>query len=58
MILTHAFTKNYKYLGSYISYSLQDNYDTGAHLAAGNSSMGALAKVGIDVSVDNFSKYP
>ena len=50
-------TKHLKYLGSYISYYLQDDYDIDAHLAAGNESMEALARFWTDASVDNHIKY-
>ena len=42
---------------SYISYSLQDGYDIGAHLEAGNKSMEALSKFWTDASVNNRNKY-
>ena len=51
------FTKHLIYLGSYISYSLLDDYDIDAHLAVGNSSMGALAKFWTYASVDSCSRY-
>ena len=52
-----AFTKHFKYLGSYISYPLRYDYDIDTRLAAGNESMGALAKLCTDASVNNHSKY-
>ena len=38
------FTKHFKQLGSYISYSLKDDYNINTHLASGNLSMGDLSK--------------
>ena len=52
-----TFTKHSKYLGSYILYSLQDDYYIDACLAAGNVSMGDLSKLWTDASADNRSKY-
>ena len=52
-----TFTKNFKYIGSYISYYLRDDYDIDANLAAGNKPMRALAKFWTDANVDNHSKY-
>ena len=52
-----TFTNNFKYLRSYISYSLWDDYYIDTHLEAGNTSMVALAKFCTDDSVDNLSKY-
>ena len=52
-----TFTKHLKYLGGYISYSHQGDYDIDARLASGNESMGALNKFWTDDSVDNRSKH-
>ena len=51
-----TFTNKIKYLGSYISYSLQDDYAIYTRLAAGKSSMGSLAKLWTDASVYKHSK--
>ena len=51
-----TFANHFKYLGSYISYSLQDDYNTNARLLAGNASMVSLEKIWTDASVDNRSK--
>jgi len=40
-----SFTKHFKYLGSYISYNLRDNYDLETRIATANQSMGALRNV-------------
>jgi hypothetical protein len=34
------YTKHFKYLGSYISYSLQDDYDIKSHIAAATKVFG------------------
>ena len=52
-----SFTNHFKYLESYISYSLQDDYEINTCLAAGNLSMVALAKLWTDASNENHSKY-
>ena len=52
-----TFTKYFKYFGSYISYSLLDNYDIYARIASGNASMVSLHKFWTDASVNNCSKY-
>ena len=52
-----TFTKHFKYLGSYISYSLQDDYGIDIRLAAGNASMGSLSKFWTDASVNNSTNY-
>ena len=52
-----TFTKHFKSLGSYMSYSLQDDYDIDARLAAVNASMGSLSKFLTDASVNNRRKY-
>ena len=52
-----TFTKHFKYLGSYISYSLKDDYGIDILLAAGNASMESLSKFWTDASVNNSSNY-
>ncbi len=36
------FVKHFKYLGSYISFDLTDDYDIDKRIAAANKSMGSL----------------
>jgi hypothetical protein len=36
-----TYTKHFKYLGSYISYSLQDDYDIKSRIAAATKALGA-----------------
>ena len=52
-----TFTNHFKCLGSYISYSLRYDYSIDARIAAGNASIGSLAKLCTDASVDNHSNY-
>ena len=52
-----TFTKHFKYLGSYFSYSLNDNYNIAERLSQASSAMGALHHFWADPAVDNFSKY-
>jgi hypothetical protein len=39
-----TYTKHFKYLGSYISYSLQDDYDIKSRIAAATKAFGAMTK--------------
>ena len=39
-----TYTKHFKYLGSHISYSLQDDYDIKSRIAAATKVFGALTK--------------
>ena len=52
-----TFTKDFKYLGSYCSYSLKDDYDIAKRLSQASSAMGALNHFWDDPAVDDFSKY-
>jgi hypothetical protein len=53
-----AYTKHFKYLGSYISYSLQDDYDDiKSRIAAATEAFGALTKFWYNQHVDTYSKY-
>jgi hypothetical protein len=51
-----TYTKHFKYLGSYISYSLQDDYDIKSHIAAATKAFGALTKFWYNQHVDTY-KY-
>ena len=51
------FTKHFKYLGGYISYSLQDDYDINKRISQASSAMGALNHFWSDRTVENYSKY-
>ena len=53
-----TFTRHFKYIGSYISYSLKDYYNIEHRISQSSASMGALKKIfWIDNTVDNLSKY-
>ena len=48
-----TFTRHFKYLGSYILYSLKDNYDIEHIISQASAAMGALNNFWIDNIVDN-----
>ena len=50
-------TRHFKYIGSYISYSLKDDYDIEHRISQDSSAMGSLNNFWIDNTVDNISKY-
>ena len=52
-----TFTKHFKYMGGYYSYSLKDDYDVGERLSQASSTMGALNRFWSDRAVDDYSKY-
>ena len=52
-----TFCVHFKYLGSWISFSLRDDYDVGRRIGVANASMGALDKFWIDHHVNMYSKY-
>ena len=52
-----TFCKHFKYLGTWVSYSLRDDYDISKRIAAANAAMGALENFWIDDHVDMYSKY-
>ena len=52
-----TFTRHFKYLGSYISYSLKYDYDIEHRISQASAAMGALNSFWVDNTVDNFSKY-
>jgi len=51
------FTKHFKYLGSFISYHLRDDYDIEQKLSVAYRSMGALHNLWKNPHVDLYSKY-
>ena len=53
-----TFCQHFKYLGSWISFSLRDDHDIMKRIAAANALMGAMSKVQDDDNVDTYSKYP
>ena len=52
-----TFTKHFKYLGGYCSYSLKDDYDVDEQLSQASSTMEALNHFWSDRAVDDHSKY-
>ncbi len=52
-----TYTKHFKYLGSHISYSLQDDYDIKSRITAATKAFGALTKFWYNRHVDTYSKY-
>jgi hypothetical protein len=52
-----TYTKNFAYLRSYISYSLQDDNDIKSRVAAATKAFGALTKFLYNQHVDTYSKY-
>jgi len=52
-----TFTKHFKYLGSFISYSLCDDYDVDHQLAKASTSIGALQPYWDGPTVDLLRKY-
>ena len=50
-------TIHFKYLGSYTSYSLKDDYDIEHRIYQDSSAMGALNSFYDNNTVNNFSKY-
>ena len=52
-----TFTQHFKYLGSWLSYWLGDDYDVAARIGNANKAMGALRWFWNDKKVDKRSKY-
>merc|ERR1740136_472084 len=52
-----TFTKHFKYLGGWISYSLRDDYDVEARISNASAAMGDLNPFWNDDAVDDYSKY-
>ena len=52
-----TFCVHFKYLGSWILFSLCDDYDVGRRIGTSNASMGALEILWRDHHVDVYSKY-
>jgi len=51
-----TFTKHFKYLGSYVSYNLRDDFDVNSRITAASQSMGALRNFWDNPHVDLWSK--
>ena len=52
-----AFFRHFKYLGSWISFSLREDHDIMKRIAAANASMVAMSKVWDDENIDTYSKH-
>ena len=52
-----TFTRHFKYLGSYISYSLKDDYNIEHRISQASAAMGALNNFGAMLFTKNISKY-
>ena len=52
-----SFCPYFKYLGSWVSFSLCDNFDVHKRIAAAKASMGALNEAWKDERLNKFSKY-
>jgi len=52
-----TFTKYFKYLRGWISYSLHDNYNVKARISDASAAMGALNPFWNNNAVDDYSKY-
>ena len=51
-----TFCQNFKYLGTWVSYSLYDNYEITKQVAAANAAMGSLGRFWDDPHVDMYLK--
>ena len=51
-----TFCRHLKYLGNWISFSLQDDHSVAKRIAAANASMGAMSKIWEDDHVDLYYK--
>ena len=52
-----TFTIHFKYIGSYILYSLTDDYDIEHRISQASAAMISLNSFWVDNTVGNFSKY-
>ena len=52
-----TFCRHFKYLGTWVSFSLRDDHGVKKRLAAANASMGAMSKIWDEDHVDTYSKY-
>ncbi len=53
-----TFCRHFKYLGSYVSFSLSDNYGIEKRVAVATQSMGALSNIWRSPHLEIWSKYP
>ena len=52
-----TFWRHFKYIGSWMSFSLREDHDIMKRIAAANASMGAISKVWDDDNIDTYSKH-
>ena len=52
-----TFCQHFKYIGSWICFSLQEDHDIAKRLAAANDLMGPMSKIWNDDHVEKYSKY-
>ena len=52
-----TFCRHFKYLRSWILFSLREDHDIAKRLAAANALMGAMSKIWDDDHVDTYSKF-
>ena len=52
-----TFCPHFKYMGSWISFSLRDDHDVAKRIASVNASMGAMSDFWDDNHFDVYSKY-
>ena len=52
-----TFCRHFKYLGSWISFSLLEDHNIAKRLAASNTSTGAMSKIWNDDNADTYSKH-
>ena len=52
-----TFFQHFKYLGTWVHYSLRYDYDITKRVAAASTAMGALRKFWYDHHVNMYSKY-
>ena len=52
-----TFCYHFKYLGSWVSFSLRDNYNMAKRIASVNASMGSMTSFWDDEHIDVYSKY-
>ena len=52
-----TYSKHFKYLGTFISYNLRDDYDIDKRIAAASKAMGALKLLFNKKEVSTYSKY-
>ena len=52
-----TFCRHFKHLGTWVSFSLRDEYDTAKRIAAANAFMGAMSKIWDDDHADTYSNY-